>query len=270
VAPSIGATNISPDDQKDMWGIFSETICDLANTIMHSNHWDPFELLALNQSLVPPRILLDCDIPFGEGAKLIVNNPINPRGLHNLYIDDIISLTIDIPRTNHIAHGQANTLLAIETTAQPNHPNEPVPREGMDARDKLFAKAGLTKLKMILGWEFVFRRLRISLPENKFITWTTDVNHLLAAGTTTAKELESTIGQLGHLALVVPGVYHFLSRLCKLQQLATHCCSTRINDNGRGNLLLMLQFLDISKNGIDMNLILSRKPTHVYGLDSCP
>ena len=64
----------------------------------------------------------------------------------------------------------------------------------MDARDKLFAKAGLIKLKMILGWEFDFRCLRISLPENKLIVWTTDVNHLLAAGTTTVKELESTIG----------------------------------------------------------------------------
>jgi hypothetical protein len=66
---------------------------------------------------------------------------------------------------------------------------------------------------MILGWEFDFRRLKILLPENKFITWTMDVNHLLAAGMTTAKNLELTIGHLGHLALVVPGIYHFLSRL---------------------------------------------------------
>ena len=59
----------------------------------------------------------------------------------------------------------------------------------MDARDKLFTVAGVTKLKMILDWEFDFRCLRISLPENKLIAWTMDVNHLLAAGTTTAKEL---------------------------------------------------------------------------------
>ena len=32
----------------------------------------------------------------------------------------------------------------------------------------------------------------------------------------------------------------------------------------------MLQFLDISKKGINMNLIAFRKPTHVYRLDSCP
>ena len=76
----------------------------------------------------------------------------------------------------------------------------------MDARDKLFAEVGLTEIKMILGWEWDFRRLKILLPENKFIAWTNDVSQLLTDGTTTAKALESTIGRLGHLALVVPGV----------------------------------------------------------------
>ena len=81
----------------------------------------------------------------------------------------------------------------------------------MDAWDKLFAEAGLAEIKMILGWEFDFRHPKISLPKNKFIAWTTHVNQLLVAGLTTAKELKSTIGRLGHLALVVPGVYHFLT-----------------------------------------------------------
>jgi hypothetical protein len=139
----------------------------------------------------------------------------------------------------------------------------------MDARDKLFTIAGLTKLKMNLDWEFDFRCLRISLPENKFISWTTDVNHLLAAGTTTAKELESMIGQLGHLTLVVPGIYHFLSHLRELQQFATHRRLIHISDSCRDDLLLMLRFLDIAKKGIDMNLITFCKPTHVYRSDSC-
>ena len=75
---------------------------------------------------------------------------------------------------------------------------------------------------MILGWEFDFQRLEVALPKNKFIAWTTDVSQLLDNRTTTAKALESTIGRLGHLALVVPGVHHFLSRLRELQRMATH------------------------------------------------
>jgi hypothetical protein len=81
----------------------------------------------------------------------------------------------------------------------------------MDARDKLLAEAGLTETKVILGWLFDFRQLQISLPENKFIAWTANVNKLIAEGITTTKELKSTIGHLGHLALVVPGVHHFLA-----------------------------------------------------------
>ena len=210
------------------------------------------------------------NIPFSAGAELIVKIPIDPRGSHNVYIDDIILLMVDIPGTDNAAHGQSASLLAIDTTARPNHPNEPIPQESMDARDKLFAEAGLTEIKMILGWEFDPRRLEISLPENKFIAWTTDVNQLLAEGMTTAKELESTIGHLGHLALVVPGVYHFLSHLRELQQSAMHRHTICISKICRDDLHLMLQFLDIAKNRIDMNLIAFHKPTHIYRSDSCP
>ena len=66
------------------------------------------------------------------------------------------------------------------------------------------------------------------------------------------------IGRLGHLALVVPGVHHFLSQ------------STRINEPCQADLRLMLHFLDIAKGGIGMNLIAFRKPTHIYRSDSRP
>jgi hypothetical protein len=125
----------------------------------------------------------------------------------------------------------------------------------MDARDKLMAEAGLTETKNILCWDFDFRRLRISVPKNKFIAWTTNISTLLVKGTTTAKELKSMIRHLGHLALVVPGVQHFLSHLQELQLLATHCCSIHINESCWKDLMLMLHFLDITQQRIDTNLI---------------
>jgi hypothetical protein len=63
----------------------------------------------------------------------------------------------------------------------------------MDVRDKLLAEAGLSETKVILGWFFDFRKLQISLPENKFIAWVTNVSKLIAEGMTTAKELKLTI-----------------------------------------------------------------------------
>ncbi len=138
------------------WGVISETICNLANAILLSNDWDPGKFFAPNQHLVPESELLAPDVPFAAGAKLIVEIRIDPQGTHNVYIDDIIGLTVDIPGSNNVARGQAAALLAIDATARPNHPDEPIPRKSMDARDKLKAEVGLSKKKMILGWSFDF------------------------------------------------------------------------------------------------------------------
>jgi hypothetical protein len=97
------------------WGVISaETICDLANAILHRDDWVPEELFAPNQHLVPERELLDDNTPFAKGAELIVDIPVNPLGIHNVYIDDIIGLTVDIPGSDYIARGQAAALLAID------------------------------------------------------------------------------------------------------------------------------------------------------------
>jgi hypothetical protein len=58
------------------WGIISETICNLANAILHNNNWDPDKLFAPNHHLVPAQMLLDNDTPFAKGAELIVDIPL--------------------------------------------------------------------------------------------------------------------------------------------------------------------------------------------------
>ena len=162
------------------WEVISKLICNLANLILHDNNWDPYNLIALNQHLVPERMLLvDNSIPFVQGFKLIVDIPINPQGMHDIYIDDIISLTVGISGTNHVTCTQAAALLTIDATARPNHPEEHTPRKSMDTRDKLRAEAGPAELKVILGWDFDFRQLIISLTENKFVAWMTNVGKLL-------------------------------------------------------------------------------------------
>jgi len=252
------------------WGALSESICDLAMAILHHSEWDPSVLKAQHQHLVPTPKRLDESIPWGVGLDLIVDVPINPRGVTDIYIDDLITLTVDIPGTDNLARGMSAALLAIDSSSRRNHAHEPIPRESMDARDKLIAEAGLEETKMILGWFFDFRRLRISLPDNKYIAWSSHIHDLLQRGTSTAKELETIIGRLGHLALVVPGVYHFLSRLRELQRTAKNRRQIKINDKCMEDLHLMLRFLIIGKEGIDMNIISYRRPTHIYRSDSCP
>jgi hypothetical protein len=99
------------------WEVISKTICDLANAILLSDDWDPGELFAPNQHLVPERELLKPNVPFAAGAKFIVKIPIDPQGTHDVNINDIIGLTVNIPGSNNVARGQAAALLAIDATA---------------------------------------------------------------------------------------------------------------------------------------------------------
>ncbi|KAL3811131.1 hypothetical protein ACHAXA_005942 [Cyclostephanos tholiformis] len=252
------------------WGAFSEPICDLATAILHDDLWKPAELHSPTQNLVPPPKPMEDNVPFGIGQELIVDIDVNPRGFNDVYIDDMIPLMVDIPGTDNLERCKAAALLAIHATARQNHPDEPIPREEMEARNKLSAEAGLEETKTILGWLIDFRRLIISLPSNKFIAWTELINKILTRGTSTAKELETTIGQLGHLSAIMPFVYHFLSRLRNLQRKATNRRTIDIPQDCHDNLNLMLSFLHKAHTGIDMNLIAFRRPTHIYRSDSCP
>eukprot|EP00957_Ditylum_brightwellii_P142549 10860569-Ditylum_brightwellii.AAC.1 len=64
--------------------------------MLQSNNWDPTKLYAPNSDLVPKKKTLDDDIPFEEGRELIVDLPIHPKGMVDVYIDDTIGLTVDL------------------------------------------------------------------------------------------------------------------------------------------------------------------------------
>ncbi len=114
---------------------------------------------------------LDDSIPFAEGHKLIVEIEIDPRGTTDDYIDNLISLTVDVEGTDNIVRCDRAPLLAFDTCSRPLHENEPNPQETMEAINKLESEALLEEQKVILGWLVDFRRLLIRLPENKFVAW---------------------------------------------------------------------------------------------------
>ena len=195
-------------------------ICDLAMVILHDNDWDPATLHAPEPELVPTAEFLDDLIPFGEGKQLIVDVPVDPRGVTDVYIDDTMGLTVDLDGSNNIMRLERALLLAIYIAARQKHGSEPIPREEMAALNKLPAEAKLEEIKTILGWIFDFRRLTIALPDNKFTAWSKALRAILKDGVVTAKELEKNIGRLVHMGLVLPFVHHFLSRLRELERRA--------------------------------------------------
>jgi hypothetical protein len=254
------------------WSVISETVCDLATAIAHDENWDPKELQAPDQELIPPPVFLPDDIPLAPGKDLIVDVDVDNRGTHEMYLDDLIGVGIDIPNTDNRARAERAPLLAIHTCARPLLSEEPITRETMAAKRKLKAEAGLTEVKIILGWKWDFRRLIISLPYNKYTSWSESILHMIVTSTVTTSLLETAIGRLGHLALVVPPVLHFLSRLRELHTRASRANrrTTRIPPGCIADLKLMSKFLDKAHEGVNMNTIAFRRPTHVYRSDSCP
>ncbi len=252
------------------WGCISESICDLTNRLLLDEDWDPEQLHAPNQELVPAKQVLDDDIPFAEGKQLVVNVPVNPKGLLDVYIDDEIGITVDLPGSDNALRMARAPLLAIHAVSRPRHHDEPIPREELAALNKLIAEAGLEEIKTILGWVFNFRSLLISLPDNKFKAWTEAINEMIESRKATAKELECNIGRLVHLGAVISQVYHFMSRLRELQQRAKNRRHINIDEACIEDLRLMLFFLERAHEGVSLNLIAFRKPSHVYRSDSCP
>jgi hypothetical protein len=100
------------------WGSITKSICNLVNTIIGNNDWDPSSLFALAQSMVPPGQSLPDNIPFGIAKDLTVDIPINPRGMVDLYINNFTGLTVNIEGTDNAARLKKASLLGVSMVAQ--------------------------------------------------------------------------------------------------------------------------------------------------------
>ena len=86
-------------------GVLPETTCGLAMKILQDDNWDPTILPAPNPELVPLMETFPGDIPFAEGKDLIVNIPVDPKGVTYIYIDDTAGLVVDIEGSNNTTRG---------------------------------------------------------------------------------------------------------------------------------------------------------------------
>jgi hypothetical protein len=85
-------------------------------------------------------------------VEQIVNIPVDPQGMGNVYIDNLIQTAVIIDRINNAIRCKCATLLAIDACARPKHFNKPIPCKEMEACNKLKAEAGLEECKTILRW----------------------------------------------------------------------------------------------------------------------
>jgi hypothetical protein len=253
------------------WCCMSEAATDLANALLRLEDWNPKETFAPLSEMIPERQYLPEDIPFGIGKELVVDVPVDGRGLGDVFIDDTLTQVVDLPGSDNVLRGERAVLLAVHILARPLLPQEPIPREAMAALLKLLAEAGMQETKTMLGWFLNFRTLVISLPDNKAIAWSNEIKEMLEEGKTKAKRLERNIGRFVNVGMILPYVHHFLARMRSLLKKAKKRNSAvPIPLPVQEDLKLMSRIIKRAHQGVDMNNLAHRFPNVVLKNDSCP
>ena len=249
------------------WSCISESVTDLANDILSCPDWDPEQTHAPDQAAFPrPRSLPD-NIPFAQAKATIVAIPIEDDGKCDVYIDDMVTMGPDLPGL--LPRLSAAMPLSIHIFFRPLDKVEHLLRNLAISASKLQAEGRLEELKTLLGWLYNTRKLLISLPTNKFIAWSKDIRQIIKSKQSTFKELETLVGRCNHAAYVIPTARHFLSRIRALKTSSRFRRITSIPKHVITDLQLWLDFLKSAHNGISMNLLTYRLPTHVFRSDAC-
>ena len=84
------------------YGVISESVWGLLIALLHSNDCDPHSFKSKLGDRVPQPNFLPGETPFAEGEDLIVDIPVDPRGTSDVYIDDTISLCVDIEGSDNV------------------------------------------------------------------------------------------------------------------------------------------------------------------------
>ena len=256
------------------WGDISEPACDLVNELLRSEEWSPEEFEPFIPIEIPKAAYLPKDIPFAQAKPLSVHIPPSDVGKCDVFIDDKIGITPDLG--NNVRRLATIIPLVICLLARPLHKDEPILRTALLSLSKHMAEGRPEEQKVILGWLVDTRRLLVSLPEHKLIAWSGTIDRILVDCRCSVKELETLIGRLNHISVILRPSIHFLGRLRfllarfmtknKNYRKYRHVLSSAVVDD----LHLWKKFLQHAAAGVSINNIVYRTPTLTFRSDACP
>lgn len=194
-----------------LWGVISETITDMANSILHNPFWDHNKLFDKSSDSIDPPEPLPDNIPFHPAKDLVVHLPDNLGGYVDVYTDDNIGVAPDfgtnVPRLNRVIP------LMIHTFARPTDSHDIIPRKDIISMKKFRAEGRLEEIKTVLGWVLNTRSLRLSLPPEKLRDWSRDINSMISSKKAYFKLLELMIGWINHVACILHPMRHYMGRI---------------------------------------------------------
>jgi hypothetical protein len=177
-------------------------VTDLANEIALCNGWDPSTLRSLAQPVTPvPKLNTSNNSHFAIAQATAVAVPITSTIKTDGFIDDLILVFLDTPKNR--ARAPHCVPLAVHTTSCPHSgPQELIPCPNILGDAKVLAEGTPAELQIVLGWTLRTRQLLISLPDDKFDSWSQDLNTTIKLGKSTFGSLETCLGRLNHTAFL--------------------------------------------------------------------
>ena len=251
-----------------LWCTISELCTDLANDILACDDWDPREIHSAHAHLIPPPCFLDDEVPFAPAEPLQVDVPVNIHGKADCYVDDIGSICLDLH--DNVERCRQAVPLAIDLLGRPLDSTDSLPRDDLLAVKKLLGEGQLAECKTFTGWSIDTRRMLVSLPFGKFSVWSESIQSILDTNYSCQRDLAKIIGRLNHTCFIISQARHFISRIHHFADaLPTPRHHVSIPPPIVADLRIWLEFLRYAANGISINNIVFREPTHEFGADAC-
>ena len=250
------------------WSNVSEIVTDLASILLNDVNWDPTKLCSPVTKHIPTTKYLPNHIPLAQSLPTLVNPETPPKGICDVYIDDIATVTVD--EGENARRAKEAVPLAIHALGRPQADKEHLPRDNLVSISKLAAEGTPAEEIVMLGFSLNTRSLTVALPEHKFVAWTDSIKSITKKGSATHDELDTLVGRLTHLSAIVLPILHFLSRLRQVRDRAKNRREIRIPAAVGEDLELMQETLLLARRGINMNLLTYHLPSHVYRSDACP
>ena len=247
--------------------LLSDVIADVTNDLFACDHWDPCTMRSSYVAKIPGSIPLPDDIEYAQALETSVPNLEKDNCTADVFIDDVITVGVDKGvNVEKLMAGPCTVMHAIAHNAESK---TFLPRQNFIAEDKNIAEGAPEEVKTILGWVLNTRELLIKLPQHKHKAWSAQLESFQSRKTANSKHLQSLLGRLEQIAIIIPMFGHFLNNIRTTEIHATASSRPQwINERTRKDLTLAQKFLNTAKYGVNLNLMTFRTPTHIYICDA--
>ena len=250
-----------------LYSTISECVFDLTNDLINDKSWNREELYSPYQPKLAPRQELPDDEPITTVRDLSVYMP-ERSTIADGYIDDCLTAAADVD--DEVSRSQEAPPLIIHSIFRPVAADEPIKRDDNISEKKLRGEGQPSEIKVMLGWTINTRQMRVYLPSDKAIAWSSDISKILTSNRIAHKDLESTICRLNHIGYILPMGRYFLNRPRHLLQRCEKYGRQQLQPWETQDLMLWQTMIKrVSEKGVSTdNLTFTKVTTHL-NTDAC-